>query len=198
MIKLKKNPFQKQWFDAAISGDIATLKTLINIKNYDFIHLTTKRLRRTALHYTSEQGHDNCVEFLIKKGALIDDQDQNGQTPLHLACKEGHLVTFKYLIKTGASIHLQCHHGYNPLHLAAYNGHQELVKLLIEFDANLNIYNNYKKTALSLCYERGFNHISELLIQNGCLVTEEDLKLFPDSLKVWYEKWLLLKKLNLN
>lgn len=54
------------------------------------------------------------IQTAIKKGANVNDQDENGNTPLHWAAKSGNLENIKYLIKSGAKIDIKNEIGNAP------------------------------------------------------------------------------------
>lgn len=46
---------------------------------------------RTALHLASVEGQQECVEFLIETGGVINAKDRWKRTPLDDAVSQGHL-----------------------------------------------------------------------------------------------------------
>lgn len=49
------------------------------------------RISLSALMKASENGHLEVVEFLIKKGAKVNQINRENRTPLHFAAENGHL-----------------------------------------------------------------------------------------------------------
>jgi|LauGreDrversion4_2_1035121.scaffolds.fasta_scaffold609820_1 ankyrin repeat protein len=53
---------------------------------------------KTGLHIAVEQGQDEMVDYLIKRGARTDCRDKTLKTPLHLACLSGNIEIARILI----------------------------------------------------------------------------------------------------
>lgn len=105
-------------FLAAEKNDVKTLKRLIeeegidpNIQDYD--------RKATPLHWASNKGHVEAIEYLIDQGADVNMQNKRGRTPLH------NLVELKFdkivlwLIKyCGADPYIEDNRGLRPYDLA--------------------------------------------------------------------------------
>ena len=57
---------------------------------------------RTALHYASEKGHENIVEFLVEKKASLNLINSRGETALTLAKISNHNNIVNFLEAHGA------------------------------------------------------------------------------------------------
>ena len=80
--------------------------------------------------FRSYRGTD-VVKALIKAGADINAQDNNGNTALLLACKEGDEKTARYLLRAGADFNLKNNKGETPAEFAATNGLNDVLELMI-------------------------------------------------------------------
>jgi ankyrin repeat protein len=60
-----------------------------------------------------------CIDPLVKKGALLDERDGKGWTPLHHAVKAKHFAMAKSLIIRGATVDIRSENDELPLQLAA-------------------------------------------------------------------------------
>ena len=60
------------------------------------------RRGRSALHYASENGHEEIVALLITSGAQVDLPNKWGRTALHYAASKHRVNCLKILIKKGA------------------------------------------------------------------------------------------------
>ena len=87
----------------------------------------------TLLHYASEGGHMNIVEYLITE-LLCDPTicDNYGSLPLHIACLHGHLnLTKHFTTEQNCDPKSQDLNGRTPLHHASEGGHMNIVEYLI-------------------------------------------------------------------
>lgn len=76
------------------------------------------RYLRSPLMYASMSGNFLVVETLIRAGAQLNLQDENGMTALHYATQAGYSVIAEDLLLAGASLNLKNNQGRNPVQLA--------------------------------------------------------------------------------
>lgn len=57
----------------------------------------------TALHIASLAGQEEVVKVLVKLGANVNVQSQNGFTPLYMAAQENHDAVVSFLLANGAN-----------------------------------------------------------------------------------------------
>ncbi|KAJ3625150.1 hypothetical protein MTP99_018713 [Tenebrio molitor] len=106
---------------------------------------------KTSLHYASENGHFDVVEFLVKKGAEVNKQeDKTLLTALHYAATKGFLRIIKLLIDNGANSNLRDKQGKSCLHYSVIFGDVEVVKYLTEKVEDVNVADAEGNTATSL------------------------------------------------
>ena len=68
-------------------------------------------------------GHDDCVDELIRHGADLTLRDNMGRTAVHMAAMCGHMGLLSYLLAAGPPTEsLEDNRGYTPLHYSCYNG----------------------------------------------------------------------------
>ncbi|MDF2550344.1 MAG: ankyrin-3-like, partial [Chlamydiales bacterium] len=104
----------------------------------------------TPLHLAASFGQLPMVELLLKNGAQIDSQAEDGSTPLHMACQKGFLEIAQKLIETDKeTIAIQDRQGFTPLHMAASFGQLPIVKLLLGNGASLKSQDLQSFTALN-------------------------------------------------
>ena len=84
--------------DAAATGDLEKLKRLLQAGEY-----VNQRVEysKTSLMVAAENGHTDCVEYLLQNGAQLYLEDYNGMTAFDLASRRGHGSTVK-LLQTAA------------------------------------------------------------------------------------------------
>jgi len=51
----------------------------------------------TPLHCAARSGHDQVVDMLLEKGALVTAKTKNGLTPLHMAAQGDHTESARVL-----------------------------------------------------------------------------------------------------
>ncbi len=118
-------------------GYINTVKYLID--NGINVNQKTKKEDQTPLFHASDEGCDEIVEMLLKKGVEnINHQDVFGLTALHFASRKGHLNIVKMLIAAGADVTIKENYGFTPLHEATENGHLDVLKFLIKKGGDVN------------------------------------------------------------
>lgn len=102
---------------------------------------------RTALHYAVN--HVEIIDFLLSKGADINEKDNEGNTPLIESLRPGsNKNTIEYIIEKGADLNLKNNKGDTPLHKACMWTDIDFVKLLIEKGADINATNHIGNTPL--------------------------------------------------
>jgi len=94
--------------------------------------------KMTPLHLAAENGRVNAIEILVKHGALVDMQDDCGDTPLHLAIKQ-HIPglndlseVIRLLVKKGTKQYIANKDGRLPIHLAVQKGIVSIIELLLD------------------------------------------------------------------
>ncbi|XP_065650592.1 uncharacterized protein LOC136078729 [Hydra vulgaris] len=161
---------------AAKEGAFDRIQEIFNDSNnsislVDFINERDKWNGFNALHYAARYNQVNVVEYLLEKGALIDNPDGDGNSPLLLAAKYGKTNAAKLLIEKGANVMFQNNYGSTALHYASRRGNKTIV-LLILCDPNIdiNIQDNNKATPLHLAICGGSEWVVGTLIKCGANV----------------------------
>ena len=93
------------------------------------------------------------MKQLIAKGAIINHQEEEGQTALILAANGGHKTTVMELIANGAMINHQDKRGHTALMAAANKGHETTVEHLSNMGADHNLKSKKGFTAAQLASE---------------------------------------------
>ena len=90
-------------FDAARDGNLDEVKDFIE-KNPGLINQGDSEYWRTPLHWAALNGRRDVVEYLISKGARINQKDRYHQTPLFWALEKKHNDLAEYLKSHGAIV----------------------------------------------------------------------------------------------
>ena len=127
---------QKQIIKAAKTGDVATIRTLVEA---DKTLLDARDSDgSTPLHYAAWKGQPEVVTLLLELGADIQAVNQNshwGTTPLHAAAHGNQSKAARILIEKGADIHALNHRGSTPLGETKLHNATAVAKLLREHGA---------------------------------------------------------------
>ncbi len=72
-------------FDYVSQGKVIKVKSFLKRHQRFDLNVVTERRQRTFLHVACASGDDAVLRVLLKHGARVDVQDNDGETPLHLA-----------------------------------------------------------------------------------------------------------------
>jgi ankyrin repeat protein len=122
---------------------------------------------QSALMWASARRHPELIEFLLSRGAAVDQRsavrdyqrhvqaegrpkslDTGGFTPLLYAARENCLECVHVLLANGADIDLPDPDGVSPLHVAIMNANWDLAKHFIEAGANVDQWDIYGEAPL--------------------------------------------------
>jgi len=145
-----------------------TLKMLLDLPSIKVDHTTIDG--NTPLHYFAQKFlNTSCTELgetLIRKGSLVNKQNNFGETPLHKAMFNPAVrnLMVELLINHGADVNIQTIHHETVLHYAVRLGRKDLMKLLLHAGADLGIRSSkLLKTPLELALEGDQHKIAEIL-----------------------------------
>ncbi|EJW84986.1 hypothetical protein WUBG_04104 [Wuchereria bancrofti] len=108
---------QIEWFAALDEGSVEKLKDLL-VGNLGLLEERNEN-QLTALHWASDRGKLELVEFLVDAGADVNIQDYGGQTPLHYAVSCSHRSVTDFLLKNGADPAVADFEGNCPLDIVS-------------------------------------------------------------------------------
>jgi ankyrin repeat protein len=148
---------------AASEGHLDVCKALLKAR--DGLINAVDNVGNSPLHRAILANQTQIALFLLKRGASVQKQNNDGHTALHLAILEGNndlaehlIVNYKADLTTKSSL------GSTPLHFAADLGHEWSIKWLIGEDgANANVQTDDLRSVLHLASRRkDFVFIKEL------------------------------------
>ncbi|KAL8612705.1 hypothetical protein ACOMHN_025356 [Nucella lapillus] len=91
----------------------------------------------TGLHIAAQNGHTKIITLLLKKGAVIN-KDNDDNTPLHHAAAEGWTQCMRILLAIHSHLlNVKNINGETALHVAAQRGQSRTVSLLLTMEATL-------------------------------------------------------------
>ena len=127
--------------DACAQGDEPMVRWLIEQVDPGLVHAQKDGSLETPLIEAAYNGHLQIAEYLLYRGALVNQQYQDGFTALYLAAQEGRADVVDLMLRHGANHLLGLHKGSGkttPLQIAAKKGHTTVVNRLIQHDPSLH------------------------------------------------------------
>ncbi|KAK7476854.1 hypothetical protein BaRGS_00031936 [Batillaria attramentaria] len=94
-----------------------------------------------TLHWASKYGTGAAVTLLIKFGADIEAEGEDGLKPLPAASGKGNEEVVRILLNRGADVNVKIRSGTRPIDFAKQHGHKEVVKLLQQAEKKKQIVN---------------------------------------------------------
>ncbi|MHC5165393.1 MAG: ankyrin repeat domain-containing protein, partial [Planctomycetota bacterium] len=101
----KTKPASQAFFDAALNGDIQTVKSELDA-GVDVNADSLNGQNQTALMLAAYNGHTKLVEMLIGRGGQVNHPDSVNRTALMYCCSGPFPETVKVLIANGANVNL--------------------------------------------------------------------------------------------
>ncbi|XP_055313125.1 ankyrin repeat and SAM domain-containing protein 1A-like isoform X2 [Sitodiplosis mosellana] len=169
---------EAELLDAARNGNITLIEKILSQRGKRSGPLAS--LRRgpganiqdsagySALHYSSLNGHIECVRLLLMHEASANLPDSRGSSPLHLAAWAGHQDIVKLLLTQSnrpANPNLQTIDNETPLHCASQHGHTGALCTLLAHGANPNMVNSRGEKPLDLAAQYGRLQVVQMLVR---------------------------------
>ncbi|KAH7192809.1 ankyrin repeat-containing domain protein [Fusarium flagelliforme] len=136
----------------------------------------------SCLQLFSEVGNYEAVEYLLDRGADVNDSGGDHGTALQVACSSGHIDVVKLLLNRGADVHDSGHELGNALAASSGGGHENIVLVLLSHHAEPDSLSGehrevgsellpvYKRTALQAASASGHASIVTILLERGASV----------------------------
>lgn len=142
----------RKFSDAVVFGDFNKVKQMIADK--PAVINSQDEYGFSALHNVMSEEQFEIVAYLIKNGANVNIQNNQGISPLHLA---GYPKNVELLLNAGAEIDIIDFQGNTPLHSIASETDEyiDVVEYLISRNANRNLKNKAGQTPLNIAIEAG-------------------------------------------
>ncbi|XP_048697724.2 uncharacterized protein LOC125632890 isoform X4 [Caretta caretta] len=145
------------------------------------VQLKGGKAQETPLHIAAciHEG-EKVAEMLLKSGADVNVEQENGETAMHIAARHGNLRMIKALIEEGGELTSQSKAGECPLHIAVQHSHLPVVEEILNYlatekshaeaSACVNQENKHGKAALHLAAENGHDQIADVLLWHKAFV----------------------------
>lgn len=176
----------KKLCEACKNGSFSQVKKLVEKRSMlgsANINIKEDGIGNTPLIISSAKGFLEIVEYLLNKGACINDLNRNLESALIGALKNNKIEIAKLLVRSGADLSFKDTNENTVLHLAIVSGQIELVKLFIE-SVCLSDRNGDGLTALDLAILHNNNEIKNLLASVGAPTNQEDIESFISKKQV--------------
>jgi len=155
---------EREYLNAALSGDIATLRRVINAELVDLN--VTDEFGHTALINAAWKDRVDVVKLLLEKRVALNCRNHDGQTAMDKAAYWGFTDILQLLVDAGSTVDVHNNNGETPLHRAAMWGHVDAVKLLLEAKANGNAFRNQRRwTPLHFASKHGKSNVVLALLE---------------------------------
>jgi ankyrin repeat protein len=167
-----------------------TNRALIDAVEHSTVEIVQDLLRAGAdTHFSSPTGSTSLmrvfwrwydveilVELLLRAGAEVNSQDNEGQSPLLIAPVNEHEKAMVRLINNGANVNAQNRRGDTALLKASRTGDLAVVELLLRHGCRVDLTNTLGRTALLEATNWGHTEIVRSLVVAGADTTRSDLK----------------------
>ena len=91
-------------FEAARTGDVATLTTLLD-EHPDRLHGRTRPYGWTLLHLAAQGGHIGAVDLVLRRGLDVNEREPGDNTyAIHWAAAAGHVEVVRRLADAGGDV----------------------------------------------------------------------------------------------
>ncbi|CAG0907267.1 unnamed protein product, partial [Cyprideis torosa] len=128
----------------------------------------------TPLHLACRNGRPLIVNLLLRKGAIVDAQNDTGWTPLITASFEGHAMVVTLLKSVGADVAVADVNGWTALHHAVQQKRTSTVACLLEMGAPVDVAEKKMMRPLHLACFLGHLESTVLLVHAGGEIDARD------------------------
>jgi ankyrin repeat protein len=101
-----------------------------------------------------EISFEEKLKILIKRGLLMNQKQNGGNSLIHIAARKNSIDLLKRLLPYGIDINAKNNDGYTALHIAAMRAdNEDLLRYLLSQGADKKIKTEFEETAFSLALE---------------------------------------------
>ena len=150
-----------EFFNHIRKADLQAVKADLEA-HPDWVHARDSR-GSTPLIMASYYDHRELVQWLLEKGARIDEKDGAGNTALMGVCFKGYEAMASILIDAGANVNARNGMGGTCLIFAVTFDREGIARLLIEHGADKDAVDAQGHTALYHARTQGRDHLVSML-----------------------------------
>lgn len=141
------------------------------------VQLNGGKFKETPLHIAARvKEGEKVAEMLLKSGADVNAEQENGETAMHVAARHGSIQMLKALIEEGGDVTWHSKAGENPLHIAVRHCHFAIVEEILSY---LTMEQSLDEAQRCVCQEnqRGETplHLAAELSRQSVHENEEDV-----------------------
>ncbi len=164
----KRDDLNRHLLDACRTGNLVTVKHLVNEANVNF----KNEIGETPLSMAIKHGHFEVVKVLVDKGADLNGVESLIETSLTLAIKNRRYEMIPFFIEKGVDINKPDFVGETPLILLVDQNRLQEVSVLLQAGAKVNMKSEVGETPLVLAAEKGSVEMVKLLLAYGADVND--------------------------
>ncbi|KAG6931799.1 serine/threonine-protein phosphatase 6 regulatory ankyrin repeat subunit B-like [Chelydra serpentina] len=158
-------------FLAVDAGNLGVCKELLSTHAEAQLSAREKRYGDTVLHASCRKRDVEVAKILVEYGAVVDCQNDEGQTPLHVTAWEGDEALLKFFHHCKANPNIADKMDRSPLHVAAERGHTSVVEVLTEkFHSNVLARTKDGSTLMHVASEHGHPDTALAFLKKGVLL----------------------------
>jgi len=195
-----RNQYTMAMISAVFKQDMVSLEKLFHLSARPNVNFAVAGDNNsTALHYSAEDGNGEMVQFLLGKGALVNERLTTGETPLYLAACQGDDALASLLLEHGADLALAMKLAIPQnqvevvacllsatgqekvamaklvMNTAAHENMFDILRVALDAGAPVNASEADGYTALHYVACQGYTELAELLIKRGANVNAKQL-----------------------
>lgn len=144
------------------------IEELINCPEIDVDVNLRDNSGKSALLIAAKWGNTKSIEILLREGAKIDAQDNDGWSALMYASRfsfsTSSFATVKLLVNSGANLDLRNNNGWTALMLATRFSIIKTSRFLLKSGANINIINNHGQKLKDIVIEKRYKSVTKNLV----------------------------------
>ena len=120
-----------------VHSDLSKVKEVVEREGDEYV-LKRDKEGHTFVHWAALGGYNQIIEYLLEKGAPMNEHSDNdyGPRPIHWACVHGQLLTADLFLEKGVPVDCTDLNGCSPLIVAAQYGQSLMVSYLLQKGAN--------------------------------------------------------------